>query len=298
MGALPGPLALRHALPGRSRRGRLAGTSTSPTGVGTSGLPVRFRPPARGRPAHPAGLTERRASLVARGDARARWQGPTPPGRQGDDSVSTTRSPRPGPRLGGHVTRADVRHCARGLKAGSPRSPVSRVTDQGSGSVLSAVPDGPVQPIAAQTRRRELHSPRVFERRHPVRARLRGRHPARRSSTSTAVPTQAPKVDVRHPLRSGRALFASRWFAIGMAVALFAWLLHVAALAFAPLSVVQAVLSTGVVILAVLAERLFGFEVGAPPVARRRPDRGRPRAAGASRCPGTPARTRTTRWPG
>ncbi len=72
---------------------------------------------------------------------------------------------------------------------------------------------------------------------------------------------QAPKVDVRHPLASGRALFASRWFAIGMAVALFAWLLHVAALAFAPLSVVQAVLSTGVVILAVLADRLFGFEV-------------------------------------
>jgi drug/metabolite transporter (DMT)-like permease len=72
----------------------------------------------------------------------------------------------------------------------------------------------------------------------------------------------APKVDVRHPLRTVRSLFASRWFAIGMGVALGAWLLHVAALVFAPLSVVQAVLSTGVVILAVLAERLFGFEVG------------------------------------
>ena len=47
-----------------------------------------------------------------------------------------------------------------------------------------------------------------------------------------------------------------------MAVATGAWFFHVAALAFAPLSVVQAVLSTGVVILAVLAERLFGFEVG------------------------------------
>jgi drug/metabolite transporter (DMT)-like permease len=45
-------------------------------------------------------------------------------------------------------------------------------------------------------------------------------------------------------------------------VALGAWLLHVAALAVAPLSVVQAVLSTGVVMLAVLAERLFGFRVG------------------------------------
>ena len=72
----------------------------------------------------------------------------------------------------------------------------------------------------------------------------------------------APKVDIRHPLRTVRSLFASKWFAIGMGVALGAWLLHVAALAFAPLSVVQAVLSTGVVILAVLADRLFGFEVG------------------------------------
>ena len=72
----------------------------------------------------------------------------------------------------------------------------------------------------------------------------------------------APKVDIRHPLRTGRSLFASPWFAIGMAVALGAWLLHVAALAVAPLSVVQAVLSTGVVMLAVLADRLFGFKVG------------------------------------
>lgn len=71
----------------------------------------------------------------------------------------------------------------------------------------------------------------------------------------------APAVDLRHPLTSGRALFASRWFAIGMVVALGAWLLHVAALFFAPLSVVQAVLSTGVVILAVLAQRVFGLSV-------------------------------------
>jgi drug/metabolite transporter (DMT)-like permease len=72
----------------------------------------------------------------------------------------------------------------------------------------------------------------------------------------------APKVDIRHPLRAGRSLFASKWFAIGMGVAAGAWLFHVAALAFAPLSVVQAVLSTGVVMLAVLADRLFGFNVG------------------------------------
>jgi drug/metabolite transporter (DMT)-like permease len=74
---------------------------------------------------------------------------------------------------------------------------------------------------------------------------------------------EAPAVDVRHPLRTGKELFSSKWFAIGMAVATFAWFFHVAALAYAPLSVVQAVLSTGVVILAVMAERLFGFKVGA-----------------------------------
>ena len=47
-----------------------------------------------------------------------------------------------------------------------------------------------------------------------------------------------------------------------MAIALGAWIFHVAALALAPMSVVQAVLSTGVVILAVLADRIFGFKVG------------------------------------
>jgi drug/metabolite transporter (DMT)-like permease len=73
---------------------------------------------------------------------------------------------------------------------------------------------------------------------------------------------EAPSVDIRRPLASGRSLFASRWFALGMAVALGAWLLHVAALVFAPLSVVQAVLSTGVVVLAVMADRIFGFNVG------------------------------------
>jgi drug/metabolite transporter (DMT)-like permease len=73
---------------------------------------------------------------------------------------------------------------------------------------------------------------------------------------------EAPSVDVRHPLRSGKSLFRSKWFSIGMAIALGAWLFHVAALALAPMSVVQAVLSTGVVMLAVLAERIFGFDVG------------------------------------
>jgi drug/metabolite transporter (DMT)-like permease len=73
---------------------------------------------------------------------------------------------------------------------------------------------------------------------------------------------EAPSVDIRRPLRSGASLFRSRWFAIGMGIAAGAWLLHVAALVFAPLSVVQAVLSTGVVMLAVMADRIFGFTIG------------------------------------
>src|SRR5207244_10155623 len=56
-------------------------------------------------------------------------------------------------------------------------------------------------------------------------------------------------------------LFRSKWFAIGMGVALAAWLLHVAAMALAPLSIVQAVISGGLVMLTVLAERCFGFTV-------------------------------------
>jgi drug/metabolite transporter (DMT)-like permease len=73
---------------------------------------------------------------------------------------------------------------------------------------------------------------------------------------------QACRVDIRHPLRSAASLWRSKWFAIGMLVGLGAWLLHVAAIWMAPLSVVQAVLSGGVVLIAVMADRLFGFEVG------------------------------------
>jgi len=72
----------------------------------------------------------------------------------------------------------------------------------------------------------------------------------------------APAVDIRHPLRSAKGLYSSPWFAFGMLVATGAWGLHVAALALAPMSVVQVVLAGGVVLLAVMAERLFGFEVG------------------------------------
>jgi drug/metabolite transporter (DMT)-like permease len=70
------------------------------------------------------------------------------------------------------------------------------------------------------------------------------------------------KVDVRHPLRTARSLWSSKWFAIGMLVGAGGWILHVAAISLAPLSVVQVVLSGGVVLIAVMADRVFGFEVG------------------------------------
>ncbi len=71
----------------------------------------------------------------------------------------------------------------------------------------------------------------------------------------------APLVELRRPLASAKALMRSKWFAVGMGIAAGAWLLHVAALALAPLSMVQAVLSTGVIVAAVLGDRLFGCEV-------------------------------------
>src|ERR1700716_2383998 len=70
------------------------------------------------------------------------------------------------------------------------------------------------------------------------------------------------KVTVRHPLRSALALYSSKWFGLGMAIAVGSRGLHVAALALAPMSVVQVALAAGVVLIAVMAERMFGFEVG------------------------------------
>jgi hypothetical protein len=72
----------------------------------------------------------------------------------------------------------------------------------------------------------------------------------------------APSVDIRRPFASAAGLFRSRWFLIGMVVAVGAWILHVAALAMAPMSVVQVVLAGGIVLIAVMADRVFGICVG------------------------------------
>jgi hypothetical protein len=71
-----------------------------------------------------------------------------------------------------------------------------------------------------------------------------------------------PKVQVMHPLRSVRQLYSSKWFALGMVIATASWGLHVAALALAPMSVIQVSLAAGMVFIAVMAEKMFGFKVG------------------------------------
>ncbi|HEY5816361.1 MAG TPA: hypothetical protein VIS95_08480 [Solirubrobacterales bacterium] len=71
----------------------------------------------------------------------------------------------------------------------------------------------------------------------------------------------ADPVCIQQPLRSARSLAASPWFAAGWGLAGVAWLVHVAALSLAPISIVQAVLAGGAVTLAVMAQRLFGAPV-------------------------------------
>lgn len=71
----------------------------------------------------------------------------------------------------------------------------------------------------------------------------------------------AEPIRIQAPLRSARHLASSPWFAAGWGLAALAWLIHVAALSMAPISIVQAVLAGGAVTLAVMAQRLFGHPV-------------------------------------
>jgi hypothetical protein len=72
---------------------------------------------------------------------------------------------------------------------------------------------------------------------------------------------QAPPVDARRPVRSSLALFRARDYTIGIIVATGSWGLHVAGLALAPISLVQSVIAGGLVLLTVLADRIFGHRV-------------------------------------
>lgn len=72
---------------------------------------------------------------------------------------------------------------------------------------------------------------------------------------------QIEPIYISRPLVSVRRLALSRWFAAGWVLAAFAWLVHLAALSMAPISLVQAVLAGGAVTLAVMSQRLFGGQV-------------------------------------
>jgi drug/metabolite transporter (DMT)-like permease len=72
---------------------------------------------------------------------------------------------------------------------------------------------------------------------------------------------RAAPVRLQEPLRSARSLASSPWFAAGWGLAAVAWLVHIAALSMAPISIVQAVLAGGAVTLAVMAQRVFGDAV-------------------------------------
>jgi hypothetical protein len=71
----------------------------------------------------------------------------------------------------------------------------------------------------------------------------------------------APAVSLRRPIRSTVALFRSPVYTLGILIALGSWGLHVGALSLAPISLVQSVIAGGLVLLTVVADRLFGIEV-------------------------------------
>jgi hypothetical protein len=72
---------------------------------------------------------------------------------------------------------------------------------------------------------------------------------------------EAPTVELRHPLRSTVELFRSPVYALGILIAFASWGVHVGALSLAPISLVQSVIAGGLVLLTVVADRLFGIEV-------------------------------------
>ncbi|HEY2652187.1 MAG TPA: hypothetical protein VGI50_09720 [Solirubrobacteraceae bacterium] len=71
----------------------------------------------------------------------------------------------------------------------------------------------------------------------------------------------AAPVELRRPIRSTIVLFRSPVYLLGIAIGLSSWLVHVGALALAPISLAQATVAGGLVLLTVVADQLFGIEV-------------------------------------
>lgn len=71
-----------------------------------------------------------------------------------------------------------------------------------------------------------------------------------------SVASKAPPISFHHPVASVRSLLGSRRWLLGFASEAGGWLLYVAALALAPLSLVQATAAGGIGILAVMVSRI------------------------------------------
>jgi drug/metabolite transporter (DMT)-like permease len=72
---------------------------------------------------------------------------------------------------------------------------------------------------------------------------------------------ESPPIEWRRPVRTSLALFRNRWYVLGIVIAIGSWGFHVAALALAPISIVQSVIAGGLVLLTVVADRLFAHSV-------------------------------------
>jgi hypothetical protein len=72
---------------------------------------------------------------------------------------------------------------------------------------------------------------------------------------------KASAVELRRPFHSTAELFRSPLYSLGIVIALASWGLHVGALALAPISIVQSVIAGGLVLLTVVANRLFDVPV-------------------------------------
>jgi hypothetical protein len=71
----------------------------------------------------------------------------------------------------------------------------------------------------------------------------------------------SPPIEWAHPVRTSLGLFRNRWYVLGILIAIGSWGFHVAALALAPISLVQSVIAGGLVLLTVVADRLFAHSV-------------------------------------
>jgi hypothetical protein len=72
---------------------------------------------------------------------------------------------------------------------------------------------------------------------------------------------ERPSVEWRRPILSTLMLFRSRWYTLGIVVAMAGWGFHVGALALAPISLVQATIAGGLVLLTAVADRFFAHRV-------------------------------------